>query len=315
LVICKVAENFDIRNTFQNYKLQITNYKSMIRSVHKLIVPKRAEDYDALVEFLTSLGLRRAEGWDGERSRGVKLQAPAAGVEVGFGRGFPDADVVIETDNVDAVYELIRQRGDRITTDIADQEWGARLFTVEAPGGLRVAIFSYTPAPTWSNVLEGDLRGTGRRFAIVVARFNAFVTERLLAGAIDGLRRTGVEQDGIEAIRVPGSFEIPVAARQAALTGRFDAIICLGCLLRGETAHYDAIVNEVTRGIGQSAQETGVPHAFGVLTCDTLEQAIDRAGLKMGNKGFEAALSAVEMASVREKIGSSGDRAIGSSGH
>src|SRR5919109_740385 len=104
----------------------------MIRSVHKLIVAKRAEDYDALVEFLTALGLRRAEGWDGERSRGVKLQAPSAGVEVGLGSGFPDADVVIETDNVDAVYELMRQRADRIATEIADQEWGARLFTVEA---------------------------------------------------------------------------------------------------------------------------------------------------------------------------------------
>jgi 6,7-dimethyl-8-ribityllumazine synthase len=280
----------------------------VIRSLHKLIVPKRAEDYDALVEFLTALGLRRAEGWDEERSRGVKLQAPSAGIEVGFGAGFPDADVVLETDSADSIYDLVQQRGDRVVSEIADQEWGARLFTIAAPGGLRVAIYSYTQPTTWRNVVEGDLRGTGRRFAVVVARFNAFVTERLLAGAMDGLRRTGVEQEAIEIIRVPGSFEIPVAARQAALTSRFDAIVCLGCLLRGETAHYDAIVNEVTRGIGQSAQETGVPHAFGVLTCDTLEQAIDRAGLKMGNKGLEAALSAVEMASVRGKIAASGER-------
>ena len=286
----------------------------MIRSIHKLVVPKRAEDYDALVEFLTALGLRRGESWDGQRSRGVKLEAPSAGVEVGFGEGFPNADMAIETDSADVIYELVRQRGDRILSDIADQDWGARLFTVAAPGELRVAIYSYTQPATQRNALEGDLRGRGRRFAIVVARFNAFVTERLLAAAIDGLRRTGVEHDAIEIIRVPGSFEIPVAARQVALTGRFDAVICLGCLLRGETAHYDAIVNEVTRGIGQSAQETGVPHAFGVLTCDTLEQAIDRAGLKMGNKGFEAALSAVEMASVRQKIGESGHRVIGSSG-
>jgi 6,7-dimethyl-8-ribityllumazine synthase len=102
---------------------------------------------------------------------------------------------------------------------------------------------------------------------------------------------------------VPGAFEIPSAARSLALTGKYDALICIGCLLRGDTAHYDVIVNEVTRGIGQSAQETGVPHAFGVLTCDTLEQAIDRAGLKMGNKGFEAALAAVEMASLKEVVG------------
>jgi 6,7-dimethyl-8-ribityllumazine synthase len=101
---------------------------------------------------------------------------------------------------------------------------------------------------------------------------------------------------------VPGAFEIPLAARKLAETGKYDAIICLGCLLRGDTAHYDVIVNEVTRGIGQSAQETGVPHAFGVLTCENLEQAIDRAGLKMGNKGFEAGLAAVEMASLTDGI-------------
>ena len=103
-------------------------------------------------------------------------------------------------------------------------------------------------------------------------------------------------------MRVPGAFEIPSAARTLAETGKYDAIICIGCLLRGDTAHYDVIVNEVTRGIGQSAQETGVPHSFGVLTCDTLEQAIDRAGLKMGNKGFEAALAAVEMVSLKRAI-------------
>jgi len=112
------------------------------------------------------------------------------------------------------------------------------------------------------------------------------------------LVRSGAKKKDIAVVRVPGAFEIPLAARQMAETRRYHAIICIGCLLRGDTAHYDVIVNEVTRGIGQSAQETGVPHAFGVLTCDTLEQAIDRAGLKMGNKGFEAALAAVEMANL-----------------
>jgi 6,7-dimethyl-8-ribityllumazine synthase len=112
------------------------------------------------------------------------------------------------------------------------------------------------------------------------------------------LLRSGAKRKDIVLVRVPGSFEIPSAARTVAETKKYDAIICLGCLLRGDTAHYDVIVNEVTRGIGQSAQETGVPHAFGVLTCDTLEQAIDRAGLKMGNKGLEAALAAVEMANL-----------------
>ena len=152
--------------------------------------------------------------------------------------------------------------------------------------------------------LEGKLDARGKQFAIVVARFNAFITERLLQSACDGLLRVGARREDVAVVRVPGSFEIPSAARSLALTGKYDAILCLGCLLRGDTAHYDVIVNEVTRGIGQSAQETGVPHAFGVLTCDTLEQAIDRAGLKMGNKGFEAALAAVEMASLKEAISS-----------
>ena len=151
--------------------------------------------------------------------------------------------------------------------------------------------------------LEGRLDSAGRRFAIVVARFNAFITERLLLSACDGLLRTGTAKKDIDIVRVPGAFEIPSAARTLALTAKYDAIICIGCLLRGDTAHYDVIVNEVTRGIGQSAQETGVPHAFGVLTCETLQQAIDRAGLKMGNKGFEAALAAVEMASLKDAIG------------
>ena len=111
--------------------------------------------------------------------------------------------------------------------------------------------------------------------------------------------RSGAKKKDVALVRVPGAFEIPSAARMLAETKKYDAIICIGCLLRGDTAHYDVIVNEVTRGIGQSAQETGVPHAFGVLTCDTLEQAIDRAGLKMGNKGLEAALAAVEMANLR----------------
>jgi 6,7-dimethyl-8-ribityllumazine synthase len=161
----------------------------------------------------------------------------------------------------------------------------------------------YVPEPAIP-ALEGQLDASGKRFAIVVSRFNAFITERLLQSAYDGLLRTGSAKKNIAVVRVPGAFEIPSASRTLAETKKYDAIICIGCLLRGDTAHYDVIVNEVTRGIGQSAQETGVPHAFGVLTCDTLEQAIDRAGLKMGNKGFEAALAAVEMASLKTAISS-----------
>src|ERR1700691_810916 len=152
--------------------------------------------------------------------------------------------------------------------------------------------------------VAGKLSAGGLHFGIVVSRFNEFITDRLLRSAYDTLVRSGANEDDIQIIRVPGAFEIPSAARTLAESKKYDAIICLGCLLRGDTAHYDVIVNEVTRGIGQSAQETGVPHAFGVLTCETLEQAIDRAGLKMGNKGFEAALAAVEMASLKAAISS-----------
>jgi 6,7-dimethyl-8-ribityllumazine synthase len=140
------------------------------------------------------------------------------------------------------------------------------------------------------------------KFAIVVARWNAVITDRLLQGALDALHRSGAAKAGIQIVRVPGAWEIPSAARTLAESKNFDAIITLGCLLRGETAHYEAIYTEVARGIGQSQQETGVPHAFGVLTCDTLEQALDRAGLKAGNKGFEAAIAAIEMASIQKQL-------------
>jgi 6,7-dimethyl-8-ribityllumazine synthase len=159
-----------------------------------------------------------------------------------------------------------------------------------------------TPPKPAVPALEGGLNAAGKRFAIVVSRFNAFITERLLLSACEALIRLGAKKNDIAVVRVPGAFEIPLAARTLAETGKYDAIICIGCLLRGDTAHYDVIVNECTRGVGQSAQETGVPHAFSVLTCDTLEQAIDRAGLKMGNKGFEAALAAVEMANLKTAI-------------
>ena len=164
--------------------------------------------------------------------------------------------------------------------------------------------------PSGVKAREGNLSAAGKRFGIVVSRFNEFITERLFRSAFDGLLRCGAKRKDIEVVRVPGAFEIPLAARKLAETRKYDAILCLGCLLRGDTAHYDVIVNEVTRGIGQSAQETGVPHAFGVLTCETLEQAIDRAGLKMGNKGLEAALAAVEMANLTGAV--VGQRAVSS---
>jgi 6,7-dimethyl-8-ribityllumazine synthase len=275
----------------------------MIRSLHKLIVPKREQDYRVLVEFFDALGLTRGESWEGRRSKGVKFDAREAGVEIGIGHGFPDCDLVIETDSADITYEVAKQRGFKITGEISDTDWGARLFTLGMPAGAgRLTIFSYNEDWRAADTREGKLDATGLRFAVVVGRFNAFITERLLAGAQDALHRLGADAKDIVIVRVPGSFEIPAAARMLAQTGKHDAIICLGCLIRGETEHYEVIANEVTRGIGQSAQETGVPHAFGVLTCDTLEQAIDRAGLKDGNKGSDAALAAVEMAQLQASV-------------
>jgi len=275
----------------------------MIKSIHKLIVPKREKDYAALVDFFAALGLARGESWDGRRSKGIKFDAREAGIEVGFGQGFPAADLVIEVDSADVLYEIAEKRMLKVADKIVDADWGARMFALEMPAGAgRLCIFSYNEDWRAQSTAEGKLNATGLKFAIVVARFNAFITERLLGGAQDTLLRLGADAKNIKVVRVPGAFEIPSAARMLAETENYDALLCIGCLLRGDTAHYDVIVNECTRGIGQSAQETGVPHAFGVLTCDTLEQAIDRAGLKMGNKGFEAALAAVEMANLKSAV-------------
>ena len=150
--------------------------------------------------------------------------------------------------------------------------------------------------------IRGNLKAEGFRFGIVVSRFNSFITDRLLAGALDALERAGAAEKQIEIVRVPGSFEIPLAAKKLAAAGRCDSIICIGCILRGETSHYDYVASETARGIQLAQLDSGVPMAFSVLTCDTLEQAIDRAGLKSGNKGFEAGLAAVEMAHLARKI-------------
>jgi len=148
------------------------------------------------------------------------------------------------------------------------------------------------------NVLEGQLSAAGLRFAVVVSRFNSFITERLLAGALDALTRSGAASDSITVIKVPGSWEIPLIAREAARQNRYDAVICLSAVIRGDTPHFDYVAGEAAKGVAQASMETGVPVAFGVLTTNTLEQAIDRAGVKAGNKGFEAAMSAVELVNL-----------------
>ncbi|HKS68270.1 MAG TPA: 6,7-dimethyl-8-ribityllumazine synthase [Candidatus Acidoferrales bacterium] len=154
-----------------------------------------------------------------------------------------------------------------------------------------------------SRETAGRLSAEGLRFGIVVSRFNQFITDRLMAGALDALERSGATENQIEIVRVPGSFEIGIAAKRLAAAGRVDAIICIGCILRGETSHYDYVASESARGIQLAQLDTGVPMVFCVLTCDTLEQAIDRAGLKHGNKGHEAAVSAIEMARLVRKLG------------
>lgn len=277
--------------------------KGMVKSFHRLLVPARDEDYSALVAFFEGLGLAKGESWDGRRSKGVKFEAPEAGVEIGMGQGFPDAELVVEVDNADIVFDAAVRAGYKIVDEIKALDWGARLFVLEMPAAAgRLAVYSYNE--DWRNKsTAGSLSATGLRFALVVSRFNAFITERLLGGAVDTLRRSGAVNEDIEIVRVPGAFEIPLAARTLAETKKFQAIVCIGCVLRGDTAHYDVIVNEVTRGVGQAAQETGVPMGFGVLTCDTLEQAIDRAGLKAGNKGAEAAQAAIEMAQLKKTVG------------
>jgi 6,7-dimethyl-8-ribityllumazine synthase len=150
--------------------------------------------------------------------------------------------------------------------------------------------------------LRGELNAAGLHFSIVVSQFNSFITDRLLAGALDALERSGAAEKQIEIVRVPGSFEIPLAAKKLAATGRFNSIICIGCILRGETSHYDYVASETARGIQLAQLDSGVPMAFCVLTCDTLEQAINRAGLKSGNKGYESALGAIEMARLTQKL-------------
>jgi 6,7-dimethyl-8-ribityllumazine synthase len=153
-----------------------------------------------------------------------------------------------------------------------------------------------------ARVIEGKLWGEGFRFGIVVSRFNGFITDRLLEGAIDGLVRHGVRDEDIDVLRVPGAFEIPVAAKRLTALNRYHAIICLGAVIRGATPHFDYIAGQVSSGIASIALDTSIPCIFGILTTETVEQAIERAGTKMGNKGWEAALSAVEMVNMLAQL-------------
>ncbi len=150
--------------------------------------------------------------------------------------------------------------------------------------------------------IEGNLRAEGQKFGIIVSRFNSFIAERLLEGALDTLTRSGAKAEDIEVVRVPGAYEIPLVSGRMARSGRYDAVICLGVIIRGSTPHFDFVANEAAKGIAQVGMETGLPVIFGVLTTDTIEQAIERAGSKAGNKGSECAAAAVEMVDVLKQL-------------
>ena len=149
-----------------------------------------------------------------------------------------------------------------------------------------------------ANYIEGNLKADGKKFGIVVSRFNSFISEKLLDGALDSLARSGAQDSDIDVARVPGAFEIPLIAKKMAAAGKYDAVICLGVVIRGSTPHFDVVVNEVSKGAAQVGLDSGIPVLFGVLTTETIEQAIERSGTKAGNKGAEVAVAAIEMANL-----------------
>ena len=154
-----------------------------------------------------------------------------------------------------------------------------------------------------ANIIEGNITAEGLRFAVVASRFNEFITTKLLEGALDMLRRHGASEDAVDVAWVPGAFEIPLAAKKLAASGKYDAVICVGAVIRGATSHYDYVCNEVSKGVAQAGLSTGVPVIFSVVTTENIEQAVERAGTKAGNKGADGAMAAMEMANLLKKIG------------
>lgn len=283
----------------------------MIKGISFLRPAGSAAVYDRLRSFFSALGFAPGKGWEEDQSRGASFLAPLGNLEFVDGQFPSTADVLVEVTALDAVHQaaaawLRAQGGDQAVarlSPISETHWKSSIFTVEPEPGFAFSFWAWTDPQRGKPVaIEGDLSAAGMKFAIVVARWNAVITERLLEGALDALLRSGAMRGDVAVVRVPGAWEIPAAARTLASLGNHDAIVTLGCLLRGETAHYEAIYNEVSRGIGQSQQETGIPHSFGVLTCETLDQALNRAGIKAGNKGFEAAVAAIEMVSLHRKL-------------
>jgi 6,7-dimethyl-8-ribityllumazine synthase len=282
--------------------------KGMVKGITTVAGVASAEAFERLQSLFAALGFEPGKGWSDAQGRGAAFLAPLGNLELVTGRVPAVPPVLVEVTALGQVHAIVRawaekHAGAESVSEVAGTHWNSRLFTAKLTPELELGFWESENALHGKPVaIEGDLSALGKRFAVVVARWNAVITDRLLQGALDALLRSGAKKDDVEIVRVPGAWEIPSAARTLAETGRFHAIVTLGVLLRGETAHYEAIYTEVARGIGQSQQETGVPHAFGVLTCETLEQALDRAGLKAGNKGFEAGVAAIEMASIQTKI-------------
>jgi 6,7-dimethyl-8-ribityllumazine synthase len=281
----------------------------VIQSITILRKTAGSAEQQRLAALFDALGFERGSGWKTSRGEGVAFTASLGQLEFVAGKEELHCDLWVEVTDLDSIREILSKRKFKIAKDVQPTAWDSRFLVAEPAKGIQV-LFWQKNRPG-QNAMEGDLNARGMRFGIVVARWNSFITERLLQGALDALRRTGCRETDITVVRVPGSFEIPSQARTLAESGNYDAIITLGCLIRGETTHYEHIAAEVTRGIGQSAQETGVPHTYGVLTCENLEQALDRAGLKAGNKGFEAAFSAVEMVSLKHKTRGSASKQTG----
>ena len=284
----------------------------MIKGITAVAAIASGEAFDRLSSLFRALGFEEGKGWNDSTGRGAAFLAPVGNLELVTGRAPAVPALLVEVTQLDAIYSGVQtwlqsQSADALSaaklTEVTATHWNSRLFTVDLAPGLQLGFWeSENPLHNQPIAIEGDLSAAGKKFAIVVARWNAVITDRLLQGSLDALHRSGCAKADVEIVRVPGAWEIPSAARTLAESKRFAAVITLGVLLRGETAHYEAIYTEVARGIGQSQQETGIPHAFGVLTCETLEQALDRAGLKAGNKGFEAAIAAIEMASIQGKL-------------
>jgi 6,7-dimethyl-8-ribityllumazine synthase len=277
----------------------------MIRSLTYVHPTALDKEYAALSKLFDQLGFEKGHGWDEGSSQGAAFIAPSGDFEFFKGKGVTTTGLLVHVTDLENAREIIRNSRLGAVTEIEATAWKSRLFRFTLRD-LAVTFWQFDhPQKHRFQTVEGELWVTNARFGIIVSRFNAFITERLLEGALDALHRTGTKDKNIEVVRVPGAFEVPIAAKSLAASKKsnVDAVICLGLLMRGETSNYEHISDEVARGTGQAAQDSGKPVTYGVLTCDTLEQAIDRAGLKSGNKGFEAAIAAVEMVSLQRKLG------------